>query len=320
VLRFLLHRLLHAALVVLLVVSICFILIRTAPGDPFFTGLEAFDVPQESAQLMRERFGYDRPIPEQYLRFVGALVRGDLGWSHSRGRPVVDVLSATLPNTLLLMSAALGVGLLFGVGVGAWFGWRGGRLGRAVDRLALATLSVPDFVVALLLALGPALAWRLFPIGGMRTEFGPGGIAGLVDVLHHLALPATALGLVIAAIVTRHQLASMRAVREAEFVRAARATGIPERRILWRHALRNSLVPVLTVMGVLLPSLVGGAVLVERVFAWPGMGRVLVDAVAFRDYPLVAGTVLVTSTGVVLATLLADAAVAWADPRMRSRL
>jgi peptide/nickel transport system permease protein len=320
VLRFLLHRLLHAALVVWVVVSICFVLIRTAPGDPFFTGLEAFDVPQESAQLMRERFGYDKPIAEQYLRYLGALGRGDLGWSHSRGRPVGDVLSVTLPNTVLLMSTALGLGILFGVGAGAWFGWRGGRLSRAVDRLALAILSVPEFVLALLLALGPALAWRLFPIGGMRTEFGPGGIAGLIDVLHHLALPAGALGVAIAAILARHQLASMRAVRDAEFIRAARATGIPEPQILWRHALRNALVPVLTVMGVLLPSLVGGAVLVERVFAWPGMGRVLVDAVAFRDYPLVVGAVLVTSIGVVLATLLADLAVAWADPRLRSRL
>jgi peptide/nickel transport system permease protein len=320
VLRFLLHRLLHALLVVLLVVSICFVLIRTAPGDPFFTGLEAFDVPQESAQLMRERFGYDRPVTEQYLRFVGALGRGDLGWSHSRNRPVSEVLGNTLPNTVLLMSTALGFGMLVGIGFGGWFGWRGGRLSRAVDRAALAVLSVPEFVIALLLALGPALAWRWFPMGGMRTEFGPGGLAGVLDVLHHLALPAGALGLAIAAIIARHQLASMRAVRDAEFIRAARATGVPERRILWRHALRNALVPVLTVLGVLLPSIVGGAVLVERVFAWPGMGRVLVDAVAFRDYPLVVGTVLVTSIGVVVATLLADLAVAWADPRLRSRL
>lgn len=319
-LRFLLHRLLHAALVVWLVVSICFVLIRTAPGDPFFSGLEALDVPPESAQLMRERFGYDRPIAEQYLRFIGALSRGDLGWSHSRGRTVAEVLASTLPSTLLLMSSALGIGILLGVGVGGWVGWRGGAVSRAVDRVALAVLSVPEFVLALLLALGPALAWRLFPMGGMRTEFGPGGIAGVLDVLHHLALPAAALGSAVAAIVARHQLASMRVVRGAEFIRAARASGIPERQLLWRHALRNALVPVLTVMGVLLPSLVGGAVLVERVFAWPGMGRVLVDAVAFRDYPLVVGTVLVTSIGVVLATVLADLAVAWADPRLRSRL
>jgi len=320
VLRFLLHRLLHAALVVLLVVAITFVLIRSAPGDPFFTGLETFEVPQESAQLMRERFGYDRPLPEQFARFLGALAHGDLGWSHSRGRPVREVLATTLPNTLLLMSTALLVGVLCGVGIGAWFGWRGGRLSRWVDRAALAVLSIPDFVIALLLALGPALAWRWFPMGGMRTEFGPRGAAGLFDVLHHLALPALALALAIGAIVARHQLASMRAVRDAEFVRAARATGIPERVILWRHALRSALVPVLTVLGVLLPSLVGGAVLVERVFAWPGMGRALVDAVAFRDYPLVVGAVLVTSVGVVVATLLADLAVAWADPRLRKRI
>jgi peptide/nickel transport system permease protein len=314
------HRLLHAALVVLLVVSICFVVIRNAPGDPFFTGLETFEVPQASAQLMRERFGYDRPIAEQYVRFLGALVRGDLGWSHSRQRPVAEVLASTLPNTFLLMSTALIAGVLFGVGVGGWVGWRGGQLARIVDRAALAIVSIPDFVLALLLALGPALAWRLFPMGGMRTEFGPEGLAGVIDVLHHLALPAAALALAIGAVVARHQLAAMREVREAEFIRAARATGIPEHRIFRQHALRNALVPVLTVLGVLLPSLVGGAVLVERVFAWPGMGRVLLDAVGFRDYPLVVGAVLVISTGVVVATVLADLAVAWADPRMRSRL
>lgn len=318
--RLLLRRTAQATLVVLLVVTTCFALIRLAPGDPFFAGLDATDVPPEAAALMREQFGYDRPLAEQYWRFIAGIARGDLGWSHSRGRPVSAVLSEVVPNTLLLMGTALLIGFVCGVALGAWQGWRDGPAARLTDRLALVLLSVPDFVLALLLALGPALAWGLFPMGGMRTEFGPGGLAGALDLLHHLALPAGTLALFVAATVARHQRASMLDVRDAEFIRAARATGIPERQILFRHALRNALTPVLTVMGVLLPTLVGGAVLVERIFSWPGMGRTIVDAVSFRDYPLVAGGVIVTSIGVVAGSLLADLAVAWADPRVRQRL
>lgn len=319
--RVVLVRLAQATFVVALVVTTCFALIRLAPGDPFFAALDQPDVPAETAAQMRERFGYDRPIPVQFLRFVGALARGDLGWSHSRARPVSEVLAAVLPNTLLLMGSALIVGLLAGLAIGAWQGWRAeSAISRWTDRLALGIISIPEFVLALLFALLFALTWRIFPVGGMRDEFAPGGAAGLLDLLRHLALPAGTLALVIAAVVARHQRAAMRQVRDAEFIRAARATGIRESRILWRHALRNTLTPVFTVMGVILASLVSGAVLVERIFAWPGMGRALVDAVLYRDYPLVAGAVIVTSLGVVAATLLADLAVWWADPRLRRRL
>lgn len=319
--RVLLVRLAQAALVVTLVVTTCFALIRLAPGDPFFTALDQADVPTEAAALQRATFGYDRPLGEQYVRYLAALARGDLGYSHSRARPVRDVLSSLLPNTLLLMGTALLLGMLGGIAIGAWQGWHHeSRASRWSDRFLLLIVSVPEFILALLFAMLFALTWRVFPIGGMRSEFGPGGVAGVLDVLRHLALPAGTLALVVLAIVARHQRAAMRSVRGAEFVRALRASGIPERRILWRHALRNALVPVLTVMGVMLGSLVSGAVLIERVFAWPGMGRAMVDAVLYRDYPLVAGGVLVTSIGVVLATLLADLAVAWADPRLRHRL
>ncbi len=319
--RVLLFRLAQATLVVALVVTACFALIRLAPGDPFFAALEQPDVPVEAAARMRAQFGYDRPIGEQYLRFLSGIARGDLGWSHSRARPVTEVLAQVVPNTLLLMGTALFVGLVLGVAVGAWQGWRAeSRLARATDRLGVVLVSVPEFVLGLVMALLFAVVWRLLPIGGMRTEYGPSGIAGLFDVLRHLVLPAGTLAIVIAAIVARHQRAAMRAVRDAEFLRAARAMGIPERRIVLRYALRNALAPVLTVMGVLLASLASGAVLIERIFAWPGMGRALVDAVLYRDYPLVAGAVLVTSIGVVGATLLADLAVWWADPRARGRL
>lgn len=319
--RVLLLRLAQATLVVALVVTACFALIRLAPGDPFFAALEQPDVPRETAARMREQFGYDRPLTEQYVRFVGELLRGDLGYSHSRGRDVTEVLAEVVPNTLLLMGTALLIGMALGVALGAWQGWHAeSALARWSDRAGIVLLSIPEFVLALLMALLFAVIWRLFPIGGMRTEYGPDGLAGVLDVLHHLVLPAGTLAIVIAAIVARHQRAAMRAVRDAEFVRAARAMGISERQVALRHALRNALAPVFTVMGVLLASLASGAVLVERIFAWPGMGRALVDAVLYRDYPLVVGAVLVTSVGVVMATLLADLAVWWADPRARGRL
>jgi peptide/nickel transport system permease protein len=318
VLRVLIARLGQAALVVLLVVSSCFVIIRLAPGDPFAQQFEGQDVAPEVRERLRAAYGYDRPVPEQFVRFVGSALRGELGWSHLRNRDVRSVLARTLPNTLLLMGTALLLGLSAGVTLGAWQGWRPDlRLARVTDRLGLLILSVPEFVLALLLVLVPALALGLFPVSGMRSVVPPSGIAGVLDRLHHLVLPASALALMLTAVVARHQRAAMRDLRDAVFVRAARARGVPERRIFWRHAVRNALVPVLTLIGVLFPALFGGAVIVEKIFAWPGMGSTMVDAVLSRDYHLVVGGVLVGSVCVVIGTLLADLALLWADPRQR---
>ena len=316
--RAVLSRLGQGVAVVALVVTLCFVLIRLAPGDPFAASIEQENVPAETRDRMRRLYGLDRPIAEQYVLFLRNIARGELGASTSRGQPVATVLAEAVPPTLLLMGTALLLGGLGGVTVGAWQGWRGETRGaRMVSRLSLVILSVPEFVLALLFVMGPALAWGLFPVTGMQDDFAPRGIAGVLDVLRHLALPSITLALVVGAVVARHQRRAILAVVHADFVRAARANGVPESRILLHHALRNALVPVLTLAGVLFPALVSGAVLVEKVFAWPGMGRAVVDAVARRDYPLVSGAVLVSSLFVVLGTLLADLAVAWADPRRR---
>jgi peptide/nickel transport system permease protein len=319
--RVVLLRLGQAALAVLLVVALCFTLIRLAPGDPFFTALDEPGLPAETRAALMRDFGYDRPIPVQFMRYLGQAARGNLGHSHTRSRPVTGVLVSAIPSSLLLMGAALLLGFGGGIALGAWQGWRAEhRLARVTDRLGLVVLSVPEFVLALLLLLVFAVRWRLFPAGGMRTEFGPRGAGGLVDLAHHLALPALTLALIVAAVVARHQRAAMRAVRDAEFIQAARAKGVGEGRLAVRHALRNALVPVITLSGVILPALFGGAVLVERVFNWPGMGYTLVEAALGRDYPLVVGGALVTSLAVVLGTLAADLATAWADPRLRREL
>lgn len=317
--RILLDRALQAALVVAIVVTSCFVIIRLAPGDPFAQQIEAEGVGADVREQLREAFGYDRPIPEQFLRFVANAARGELGFSHLRNQPVAAVLARAIPATILLMGSAIGIGLLLGVLLGAWQGWRPEHpLARLTDRLGLFVLSVPEFVLALLLLLVPALALGLFPINGMRSLVPPADALGaFLDRLHHLALPALTLAIILTAIVARHQRAAMLGLREAPFIQAGRGRGLPERRLFLRHALRNALVPVLTLIGLLLPSLVGGAVLVERIFGWPGMGSVLVDAVIARDYHLVVGSVLVGSVAVVAGTVVADLALLWADPRQR---
>ena len=316
----LLLRLGQAALVVLLVVATCFALIRIAPGDPFFRALDEASVTPAQRAGQRARFGYDRPVVEQFVRYGANVAHGEFGWSHSRGEPVSRALAATIPDSLLLVGTAFLIAFTVGTAVGAWQGWdRESPIARATDGVGLVLVSIPDFVLAVLALMGPALAWRLFPIGGMRTEFGPSGPAGALDQLHHLALPALTLAVPIAAVVARLQRTAMLGVRDADFVRAARARGASETRIVIRHALRNALVPVLAYAGVQVSALIGGAVIIEQVFDWPGMGRLLLSAVQARDYPLVAGAVLVSSLATVLGTMVADIALLWADPRQRGR-
>jgi peptide/nickel transport system permease protein len=305
-------------MVVLFVVASCFTLIRLAPGDPFFRALDDASVSAEQRAAQLQRFGYDRPVPVQFALYVRNAVRGDLGWSHSRVQPVATALAATIPASLLLVATALLLAFTAGIAAGAWQGWHvDSRLSTFTDRVALGVLSIPDFVLALLALMVLALGWRLFPVGGMRTEFGPRGVAGLLDVAHHLALPALTLALPIAAVVARLQRAAMAGVRDAEFVRAARARGAGEGRVFRCHALRNALVPVLSYAGVQLSGALGGVVIIEQIFSWPGMGRLIYEGVLARDYPLVAGGVLVAAVCTVAGTMLADLALLWADPRQR---
>lgn len=319
-LRLLLGRVAQAVLVVGLVVSATFVLIRLAPGDPYAAVTEDPTLAPEVSAGLRRAFGFDDPIATQYVRFLTRALRGDLGWSSARQQTVGEALADTLPNTLLLMGTAVLLGLVGGVALGAWQGWKPhSTMARLSHQAGVVGLAVPEFVLALLLLLGPASLLGLFPVARMRSVVAPDGIGGLIDLLHHLVLPAFALAIGLVAVVARHQRAAMAGVRDREFIRAARAKGVPEREVLVRHALRNSLVPVLTLLGVILPSILGGAVLVESIFAWPGMGSLMIEAVNARDYHLVVGCAIVGSASVVAATLLSDLAVLWADPRLRSR-
>jgi peptide/nickel transport system permease protein len=318
--RLILSRVVQAAIVVSLVVSATFVLVRLAPGDPFAALLDHPEVPREVRTTLRAQYGLDEPMPVQFGRFVRSVARGDLGRSTTHRETVSRVLARVIPSTILLTGSALLLALVGGIALGAWQGWRpGSRSARLTHGLGVVTVAIPEFILALLMVLGFALTWPLFPTGRMRSAFAPSGLAGFGDLLHHLALPSLTLAIVLGAVIARHQRAAMLAVRDREFVRAARAKGASEPRIFLVHALRNALAPVLALSGVILPSLLSGAVLVETIFAWPGMGATAVEAVSARDYHLVVGCVLVSSVAVVAGTLVADLALLWADPRQRGR-
>ncbi|HLA90959.1 MAG TPA: ABC transporter permease [Gemmatimonadaceae bacterium] len=319
--RLLLSRAAQAAVVIALVATLAFVLIHVAPGDPFSASLDDPSVTADIRATQRAQWGYDRPLPQQYVRWIANLARLELGWSHTHARPVKEVLARRVPNTLLLMATALGLGLVAGVALGTWQAARqGSRSERASGALALLALSAPEFLVALG-ALGLfAVRWRLLPVSGMVDPVLHDGLslAGrAADVLRHLLLPAGTLALLTTAAVSRFHRSAMLAVLPEEFVRTARAKGVTEVAVLVRHALRNALGPVITIAGLMLPALFGGAVFVEKIFGWPGMGLTMVNAVGGRDYPLVLASVLVGSVLVALGGAVAEVLAAVADPRVR---
>jgi peptide/nickel transport system permease protein len=314
-------RLVHAIVVLLLVTTVAFFLIHLAPGDPI--GGEDARLSQAVRERLRAQFGYDRPIAEQYLRYLGNVFRGELGFSHSLHAPVSEVLATVVPRTLLLMS----VSLVLGFALGMWLAvfemrhWRS-RVARSANALSLVLYSLPDFWVSLMLLLAFAYWIPVLPAGGMmdvilHDYMSP--MRAAWDRLRHLILPVTALTLLIAAIVARYQRSALLEIMPMDFVRTARAKGVGERAVVGRHALRNALLPMITLAGIAFPMLVGGSVFVERVFSWPGMGLTAVNAVATRDYPLVMGAVLVGAAMVAIGNVIADIAYGLADPRVRVR-
>jgi peptide/nickel transport system permease protein len=320
--RYLASRLLQSLIVVFLVTAISFFLIRLAPGDPFsFVG--DFSISDAVRDRLRAQFGYDRPILEQFVLFLGNVLRGRLGYSHSMHRYVGDVIADVLPRTLLLMSVALITSFLLGIGVGALQAVRRGSwLDRSLSGLLLLFYSIPDFWLALMALLAFGYWLPIFPAGGMVDQVMHDymSLGGRIrDILAHLILPSLTLALLAAAGIARYQRAALLDVLPQDFVRTARAKGLDERAVVFKHALRNALLPVITLLGLALPTLVGGTFFVEKVFGWPGMGYVAANAIAARDYDLVTGTVIVGGIMVALGSLLADLLYAAADPRLRAR-
>jgi len=321
VLTYLVRRIALALATTAAVVILTFALVHLAPGEPVVTGAEGRFVPPETVARLRERFGLDRPLPVQFVRYAANLARGDLGESFSRHRPVAAVLKEALPNTFLLGGVALVLSLLLGLGLGTLQAARAGTwTDAALGTLALALYSVPVFWLGLMLLLvfGEWLHW--LPLTGM-TDVALREPAGFLrhaaDVGRHLVLPAVTLALVNGAAIARFHRAAMLDALGAEFVRAARSRGLGERRVLWRHALRSALAPAITLAGLSVPALLTGSVLVESVFGWPGMGRVAYEAIFARDYSVITAVAVVAGVLVALGNLLADLGVAAADPRVR---
>jgi peptide/nickel transport system permease protein len=304
------------------VVTLTFFVIHAAPGSPFLPE-QSQNVSPETIRRLVADFGLDRSLLEQYALYIRNLARGNLGESFALRRPVADALADAIPHTFLLALAALLIDFTVGLALGIYQAVRERRVGDIVlGNVALFVNSMPTFWLGLVLLLVFAQRLHGFPIGGIadpvlcpRVDSG----ACVLDFFWHLTLPALTLGLVGAAGTARFQRAAMLEVIRQEYVRTARAKGLGERRVWLVHALRNALLPFITLVGLAFPFLLTGAVLVETVFAWPGMGLLAVRAILQRDYYVVTGAAIVTSTMVVLGNLIADVLYAAADPRIRVR-
>lgn len=316
------RRLAQSVAVVFLVTTATFILIHIAPGDPFESAFANPRLSEAVRARWRAQYGFDRPIAEQYARYLATVARGDLGYSFSTSRPVTEALRATLPNTLLLMSVALIGSFLAGIAIGVVQAVRRGRLAdRLLGTISLVLYSLPDFWLAVVVLLTFAYWFPILPAGGaVDIVLHPYMSAGerFLDRARHLVLPALTLTALTSAAIARHQRSAMLDVLGEDFVRTARAKGAAEPLVLFHHALRNALLPVLMLFGLYFPMLLGGSVLVERVFSWPGMGQLTLNALALRDYPLVVASAIVASVMVVLGGLIADLLAAAFDPRMRT--
>lgn len=321
--RLLAARAAQAVIVVAIVATIVFALTHLAPGDPFATAIGTGELHPAQREALRAQYGFDKPIATQYVMYLRNVARGDFGWSFSRSRPVAAALATAVPNTLLLMGTALLFSLALGVAAGVL---QAARRDSAVDRGSSAILlvfySMPDFWLALMMMLAFAYALPLFPVSGMidpvmHDYLGPWG--RIIDRLRHLVLPATTLTLLITAAVARHQRAALLDASRADFTRTARAKGLSDRAVLVRHTLRNSIGTTITLVGLMFPALLGGAVLVETVFAWPGMGQLATSAITTRDYSLVTATAIIGAVMTVVGSALADVLTAVADPRLRER-
>ena len=316
--RWLLRRTLQAALTLAIALILLFLLVHVLPGDPLAREGDRALTPHQ-LEALRARYGLDRPLASQLLVFLTGIVRGDLGVSIQYGRPVTGLLLERLPATLLLGGAVL----LLNFTLGVWLGVRqavrkDSREDRWITTLSLAGYATPPFWLGLVLAGFVGVRWRLLPSGGMRDPLGPGGFAATLDVLRHLILPAVTLSVVSIAATIRYQRSAMLEVLRLPYIVTARAKGLPETRVVWGHAWRNALFPVLTLLGLWLPILVSGSAFVESVFAWPGLGSLAIAAVGGRDYPLLMGAGVLVAGVVVLGTLLSDVAYAVLDPRVRT--
>jgi peptide/nickel transport system permease protein len=307
--RYVLHRFLGMVGVMFIVVTISFVITRIAPGDPAAVMLGPNATAQDIA-VLHARLGLDRSLPVQYFTFLGQVARGDLGWSIFLDRPVTQALAERAEPTFLLTLMSIFIAAVAGLPVGIYAAYhRGGLFDQVATALAMLAASVPGFWLGLLLMQIVAVRFGWLPVSGYG---GPGDGLGVHVV--HLVLPAVALGLVSSALILRVTRASMLDVLDDDYVRTARSKGMGEMRVVMRHAFRNALIPVLTVLGLTAALLVSGAVVTETVFGLPGMGNLVVSSVLRRDYPVIQGALLVIAALYVLFNFAVDMLYLVIDP------
>lgn len=310
--RYLSTRLWHSAITLVLASVVIFIGIRQLPGDPAIA-MAGEEASPEQLDAIRSKLGLDQPLPVQYFAFVGRLLQGDLGKSTRTGTPVTDLLAGTLPVTLWLAAYAIVVAVVAGVLLGVVAERYRGRWPEWLSNgFALIGLSVPSFWLGLLAILYLAVNLGWFPASGY-VDVGTNPVRGL----YYLTLPALILGTGLAAVILRQTRASMIETMNTDYVRTARAKGLGGGRILFRYGLRNSLIVVVTIVGLQLGGLISGAVVTERIFALPGFGKLTLDSVFTRDYPVIQAVVLVITVGYILINLAVDILYSVINPRIR---
>ncbi|MGH7564725.1 MAG: ABC transporter permease [Gemmatimonadota bacterium] len=320
--RYVVKRLVLAVPLLVGIATVTFVFVHLAPGDPMDIYLEPRfrrEVDPEVIEMIRRKYGLDQPLHVQYAKWIGNLARGDFGESFRYRRPVTDLILERAPYTLQLAALALVMDALIGIALGIVSAVKQySRTDQAITVGSLAVYSIPSFWLALMLVLVFSVELGWFPTSQTRSLdyelLSTGG--KVVDRLWHLVLPVFVLGVASAAGTARYVRNRLLEVLSEEYVVAARARGLKERAVILRHALRNALIPVVTIYGLALPFLLGGAVLIERVFAWPGMGLLAVEAIGGRDYPVILATTMVAAILVVLGNLLADVLYAVVDPRV----
>lgn len=320
-LRYILLRLAYGALLVLGVVVLNFLLIQAAPGDAaeVIAG-DMGGVTEERLAEIRQTYGLDQPVPVQLAVYLGRVVTGDLGMSFHYNRPVTDLILQRLWPTILLALSAQMMAMILGTVLGVLSARRpNGPLSGFVTVFSTVGYAAPVFWTGLMLVILLAVWFPVFPVQGMvSARFRGTGLALALNVAHHLVLPASTLAILFLAQYARIARASMIEVLGADYVRTARAKGLGEFRVIFRHAFRNALLPILTIAGLQFGNLISGALLVETVFNWPGMGRLAFDSVLRRDFPTLLGVLFFASVVVVIANILTDIGYRLADPRIRT--
>ncbi|WP_234197382.1 ABC transporter permease [Pseudacidovorax sp. NFM-22] len=315
-------RLLQALGLVLAVVVLNFALVHAAPGDPVETiaGMSG-GMSEELKAELRQSYGLDRPLPVQLGIYLGRVARLDLGQSYIFNLPVVDLIAERIPATLLLVLSSVVCAFLLGTALGVLAARKpNGWLSQAITVFSLVGFAAPVFWSGMMLMILFASVWPILPVSDMRSIDSDGrGLAGVVDVLWHLVLPMFTLSMVYLAQYSRLARASMLEVLGADFIRTARAKGLAEGVVLYKHALRNAVLPVVTVLGLQFGNVLAGAILVETVFNWPGLGRLAYESVLRRDYPTILGVLLLSAVVVLVMNLLTDLCYRLIDPRIKSK-